>query len=236
MNVKRTLIRTALGLAGFCAVATAVIGVAHTPWGRPLLKLPLLSALASHAGCPVGAIEPADFEKVRRTKLQGDVGNEPAKAHPALGFTLGESRRADVERWVTAQNASCKPGFVKSVLECSDVAARDAPLITRLRLQFDEQERLVSVDLFRNAGEPEAAVARFVELGNQLDERVGPATSQVGTPTVAFMKRSPFQTVARQYNYRDYVAKVTIVNFGKRGLRLREQFQWLAPGARRAPA
>lgn len=236
MNVKRALLRMALGLTGFCAVATAVIGVAHTPWGRPLLKLPLLSAMASRAGCPVGTIEPAAFENVRRTRLQGDVGNQPAKKHPALAFTLGTTRRADVERWVGEQNASCKPGQVTSVLECSDVAVNDAPLITRLRLQFDEQERLVSVDLFRNASQAEALVRRFVELGGELDESVGPATSQVGSPTVAFLKRSPFQTVARQYNYRDYVAKATLVNFGKRGLRLREQFQWLAPGARQGPA
>jgi hypothetical protein len=236
MKLKRALLRTALGLTAFCAVVTAVIGAAHTPWGWPLLKLPLLSALASHAGCPVGAIEPADFEKVRRTKLRGDVGAEPARTHPALAFTLGESHRAEVERWTAEQNTTCKPGLVKSVLECSDIAARDAPTITRLRLQFDEQERLVSVDLFRNGGEPEAAVRRFVQLGNQLDTSVGPATSQVGTPAVAFLKRSPFQTVARQYSYRDYVASVTLVNFGKRGLRLREQFQWLAPGAQRDPA
>ena len=236
MSLKRTLIRTAVGLVAVAGVATAVIGVAHTPWGRPLLKLPLLSAMASRAGCPVGAIEPAAFEKIRATKLQSEVGSEAAKQHPALAFTLGVARRMDVERWVDEQNASCKAGFVASVLECSDVAAPGAPKIAKLRLQFDEQERLVSVDLFRSAGTPEALVGRFVELEQQLDERVGPATSSVGTPTLAFVKQGPLQTVVRQYNYRDYVAKATLLNFGKRGLRLREQYQWLAPGAKRAPA
>ena len=227
MSVKRALIKTGLGIAGFCAIATAVIGVAHTPWGRPLLKLPLLSSMASRAGCPVGTIEPAAFEQVRRIKLKGDVGSDDAKARPALAFTLGEARRADVERWSKAQNADCKTGQVASVLECDEVTLGSGPTITRLRLQFDEQERLVSVDLFRSAGAAEALVLRFDELGRELEQKVGPATKTVGDATVAFMQKSPLQTAVRQYSYRDYVAKATLLNMGKRGLKLREQYQWL---------
>lgn len=227
MSLQRALIRTGLGIAGFCAVATAAIGVAHTPWGRPLLKLPLLSSMASKAGCPVGAIEPADFERVRRTKLKGEVGRDAAKARPALAFTLGQARRADVERWAQSQGADCKAGQVASVLECSDVQQGNSPTISRLRLQFDEQQRLVSVDLFRSASPDEALVARFNGLAEELARNVGPATLTVGEPTVAHVKSSPFQTVVRQYSYQDYVAKTTLVNLGKRGLKLREQYQWL---------
>jgi hypothetical protein len=225
-----------VGLAAFSAAATAVIGVAHTPWGRPLLKLPLLSAMASRAGCPVGTIEPAAFEKVRSTKLKSEVGSEPAKQHPALAFTLGESRRADVERWTKTQNAKCKAGLVASVLECSDVAAPGVPTIAKLRLQFDEQERLVSVDLFRSTGTAESLIGRFVELEQQLEQQVGPSTNSVGTPTLSYVTKTSLQTVVRQYSYRDYVAKATLLNFGKRGLRLREQYQWLSPGAKGDPA
>ena len=236
MSLKRTLIKTALGLTGLCAAATAVIGVAHTPWGRPLLKLPLLSSLASQAGCPVGSIEPAAFEKIRATKLMSEVGTASAKEHPAFAFELGETRRSDVERWRSSQHASCKAGLVASVLECSDVAAANAPSISRMRLQFDAEERLVSVDLFRSSGDESALVGHFVQLGHELDQRVGPATSSVGAPSLAAIKKSPLQTMIRQYNYRDYVAKATLLNFGKRGLRLREQYQWLAPGTRTDPA
>jgi hypothetical protein len=227
MKAKRALVRAGLGIAGFCAVATAVIGVAHTPWGRPLLELPLLSAMASRAGCPVGTIEAPEFERVRRVKLQGEVGKDSAKARPALAFTLGEARRADVERWAKARQADCKTGQVASVLECSEVRVDAGPTITRLRLQFDEQDRLVSVDLFRSAAPDEALVTRFSGLADELERTVGPATTVVGEPTVAVMRSSPFQTVVRQYSYRDYVAKATLLNLGKRGLKLREQYQWL---------
>lgn len=232
MSLRRVLLKAAVTLAGVAALGTAVIGVAHTPWGRPLLRLPLLSALAQHAGCPVGSIEPAAFEEVRLQRLRGDVGIRTAKSHPALGFVLGQTQRKDVETWAEREHAQCKAGLVATVLECEKVTSPGAPQIARLRLQFDEQARLVSVDLFRNEHEPEL-VERFEQLARELDERVGPATSELGTPTLGFVKKSPLQTVMRTYSYRDYVAKATLMNFGKRGLRLRETYQWLPP---RAPA
>jgi hypothetical protein len=60
--------------------------------------------------------------------------------------------------WATTRSASGKPGSVASVLECSDITAPDAPTIAKLRLQFDEQEWQVSVDLFRSPSTPEALV------------------------------------------------------------------------------
>jgi hypothetical protein len=222
-------VKAAAGIGAAALLGTAVIGVAHTPWGRPLLKLPLLSALAQNAGCPVGSIEPAAFEKVRRQKLQGDVGTATAGAHPALGFTLGQTRRSDVAAWVAKTHSSCKAGLVASVLECSNVTSLGAVPISQLRLQFDAQERLVSVDLFRADPAGAALVERFQALGRELDASVGPPTSSVGTATLAFMKQSGLQTVVRTHGYRDYVATAMLLNFGKRGLRLREQYQWLPP-------
>jgi hypothetical protein len=230
MKVKTTWARAAVGLGSITLLATLVIGVAHTPWGRPLLRLPLLSALAQRAGCPVGRIEPAAFEKVRQLKLQGDVGAASARAHPALGFVLGQTRREAVQRWARAQRADCRSGLVASVLECENVAVVDAAPISHLRLQFDAEERLVLVDLFRQSSDDQKLVERFRELGRELDAAVGPATSSVGTPTLAFVKQSPLTTVVRSYRYRDYVANAMLLNLGKRGLRLREQYQWLPAG------
>lgn len=231
MTLRSALLKAAAGVGAAAFLATALIGVAHTTWGRPLLKLPFLSALAQHGGCPVGNIEPAAFEKVRQQKLQGDVGAAIALAHPALGFTLGQTRQSDVERWVASTHTSCKAGLVASVLECTDVTAAGGPPISQLRLQFDAQLRLVSVDLFRADPEGAALIERFQSLGRELDERVGPATTSVGTPTLAFVKQTGLQTVMRSYGYRDYVATAMLLNFGKRGLRLREQYRWLAPVA-----
>lgn len=231
----RALVRAATALAAVAVLGTVVIGVAHTPWGRPLLRLPLLSALAEQAGCPVGSIEPAAYEKVQATKLRRELGEQPAHSRPALGFTLGQTQRAEVERWAKAKGANCSAGFVASVLECQDVKAlgpqeRQLPR-AQVRLQFDASERLISVDLFCDQGDAPALVGAFIATGQALDEQVGPATSSVGTPSVAAATSSPFRTLLRQYNYRDYVARLTLLNLGKRGLRLREQYSFLPPPA-----
>ncbi|HVY25077.1 MAG TPA: hypothetical protein VHB79_00945 [Polyangiaceae bacterium] len=230
-SLGRGLVRAAAALSAVAVLGTALIGFAHTPWGRPLLGLPLFSALARRAGCPVGAIGPAAFERVRATKLRGEVGKEAAGAHPALGFTLGLSQRQEVERWAQSVAVSCRPGFVESVLECEDVKVQGSLPIAQLRLQFDGNNRLVGVDLFRSQAAAEALVSAFAASGRELDAQVGPATSSVGTASVADATASPFKTVLRKYSYRDYVATLTLVNLGKRGLRLREQYGFVSPPA-----
>jgi hypothetical protein len=229
MNTKRALRKAAASLGAATVLATAVIGVAHTPWGRPLLRLPLLRAMASHAGCPLGSIEPAAFERVRSLKLRAEAGSAEAAAHSALGFVLGRTNRDDVAQWATRTLTDCRPDAVSSVLLCEDVTSLGTPAISQLRLQFDGSKRLVSVDAFRPSATTGATalVARFDTLAHELDTAVGPATSAVGNPSAGLS--APWQTVMRSYRYRDYVATAMLVSFGKRGLRLREQYQWLAP-------
>lgn len=228
MSLRRVLVRTAGAFAALAVLGTLIIGVAHTPWGKPLLGLPLLSALAQHAGCPVGSIEPAAFERVRAQKLHSERGEAAAASHPALGFSLGVTRRSDVERWIAEQQLQCKAGAVASVLECEHVTLPDAPPISKLTLQFDGRKRLVSLDLFRTAEDAEALVIRFRALSAELGEKVGPVTTRVGKPSLGFMRSAPLQTVMERRSYRDYVATVMLLNLGKRGLRLREQYQWAA--------
>lgn len=230
MSLKRALVKTAGSLAALATLGTLIIGVAHTPWGKPLLGLPLLRGLASHAGCPVGSIEPAAFERVRAQKLHGEQGQSPAASHPALGFTLGVTSRGDVERWIGQRRLECESGAVASVVECKQVALPGAPLISKLTLQFDGQSKLVSLDLFRSGEDAEALLSRFRTLSQELSEQVGPATTRVGEPSLGFMRSAPLQTVMQRHSYRGYVATVMLLNLGKRGLRLREQYQWAGNG------
>ncbi|HEX2678523.1 MAG TPA: hypothetical protein VHM19_17845, partial [Polyangiales bacterium] len=128
------------------------------------------------------------------------------------------------ERWASASGASCGAGFVASVLECTQPDAH-------VRLQFDANQRLISVDLFRDHGDAPTLVGAFAATGRALDQQVGPATSSVGTASVADATSSPFRTLLRTYSYRDYVARLTLLNLGKRGLRLREQYSFVPPPA-----
>jgi hypothetical protein len=40
----------------------------------------------------------------------------------------------------------------------------------------------------------------------------------------------PFRRAAIEFRYEDYVARVSATNLGSRGVRVREQYQWLPEG------
>jgi len=96
-----------------------------------------------------------------------------------------------------------------------------------LGLQFDGQ-RGVSVDLFRSPAL--RRIGRALSCARQSAHgSVGPGDEQHRHALGPFMLKTPLQTVVRSYAYRDYVASAMLLNLGKRGLRLREQYQWLPP-------
>jgi hypothetical protein len=223
----RAVVKAVLALGGVLALATVVIGVAHTPFGRPLLKLPLLSMLARHAGCPVGPVDALTFDQIRITKLRAALGGADAAAHPALAFELGQTSRADVQQWINGTQSNCHEGAVTSVLECTDVTTFGTPVISRLTLQFDKKSHLVSVDLLRAAPSVYEVLPHFSALERELTERVGPVSSSVGAANATFLTSTPLQTVVRGFRFRDYSADVMLLNLGKRGFRLREQYSWL---------
>jgi hypothetical protein len=109
-------------------------------------------------------------------------------------------------------------------------AAGGSPGIKQLRLQFDAAARLVSVDLFREAASAPELFSHFQSLVSQLDRQVGPATDRVGVESLDYVTEKPLRSLARTYSYDDYVAEITLINFRKRGLKLREQYRWLPPG------
>jgi len=227
-GTRWTIVVSALLLLAYAGVAGPLNFYLARRAGKPLRalwRLPLVASLARKAGCPIGDIDAADFERLRAQKLRGEVGSRAPRSRPALRFELGKARRAEVERWVRSVSSACRTGFVTSVLECDDV--RLAPSIAHLRLEFDAEARLVSVDSFRAGGAPGELVSAFVETSRELTERVGAATSSAGEPTVEFATSRPLALVTRSFAYRDYVATVTLVNLGKRGLRLREQYGFL---------
>src|SRR5689334_9236405 len=88
-RLGRGLLFGALGLG----LAVALIGVAHTPAGRPLLN-----ALRGAPGCPVdfAALSPAVLEAQRVRGLESRRGTEQEAGRPALGFELGVTDKAAV--------------------------------------------------------------------------------------------------------------------------------------------
>jgi hypothetical protein len=215
-----------LGAAAFSLSAIGLIGFAHTEAGRPLLQF-----IASSAGCPVDLEggDPARVEAFRAEQMRELQGALAPKSRPALGFELGAARRADVEAWAKTVGADCSLQRKGSVMSCRGVTASNAPAINDLHLQFDEHDRLVAVDAFRAESCENDAVLHLQRTSADLEQRVGAATRVDGKLTSAYLAKD-YRRSAFSYHYEGYVARISATNLGARGVRVREQYQWLPEG------
>jgi len=224
-KLTRIALRVGLGLLG----VTGLIGFAHTKAGRPLLN-----ALRGAPGCPVNldGASPAEVETYRAGRVRLEQGTGTAASHYALGFELGKTTRQQVVAWTESQHIACKGIRKDSVLSCSEVPTDPvdptAPKIEDLHLQFDANDHLVAIDLFRVGVASAPAIEYLKSLEKHLDAAVGPPTNHLGIANAAPSDLShQFQMSGAEYHYKGYVAEVSAMNFGKRaGVRVREQYQW----------
>lgn len=215
------------GGAALTVAFFGLVGFAHTEAGRPLLN-----ALRGAPGCPVdlAALEPANVEAKRVDAIAKKRGTALESSRRALGFTLGETTRADVSAYLSAHGIACSDKS-DSVLKCdsapSELSPGSAPRIDDLHLQFDADDRLVAVDVYREGTSSCAAVAWLGELDGKLSRDIGPATGSQGEVSEAFLEGGSLRRAANQYRYRSYVAEVSATRLGSRGVRVREQYQWV---------
>jgi hypothetical protein len=193
-----------------------LIGFAHTPAGRPLLQ-----ALRGAPGCPVSLdqADPAKVEAFRVAQLERRDGSSAAASHPALAWQLGQSRRSDVV--TTLGGADCRSARDDSVLRCKNLPESGDDL----HLQFDAQDRLVAVDLLRAPSDGPRALVVLERREQELQARVGEATSRSGQRNPAYLS-SILRRTASEFRYHRYLATLSAMNYGKRGIRVREQYQW----------
>jgi hypothetical protein len=196
-------------------LAVALVGVAHTKVGRPLLGL-------MGAGCPVDldGVDPARVESHRQQELGRQLGELDALSHPALEFVLGETSRAEVEAWRQRSGAECQDKRGGSALECT-LAAPD-----NVFLQFDDG-RLVALDAFTTTASAEQAMAEVAALRDRLVTKVGVVSAAYGARSADELGARTMAHAAVEFRYRRYLARVTATNFGSRGFRVRQQYQWL---------
>lgn len=204
---------------------TGLIGFAHTPAGRPLLQW-----LASTAGCPVSldAGDPVVVEAFRQRQLAARRGDTTERSRPALHFELGQTTRAAALNAMGGA-AHCEWTREQTVLRCVDAGVRlaDGAQIADLYLQFDSSGVLVALDAMHAELDADTALQRLQQRRTELDQRVGPATHQQGVVSAQALMEGPLRHNAIEYRYRGYVARVSAINMGSRGVRLREQYQAL---------
>lgn len=192
----------------------------------------MLMWLASAAGCPV-SLDGGDAATVESYRLEQAVrmrGEFVEKSRPALGFDLGVTTRDQVLAQLGGA-ASCDWSRERTVLRCVDQGVRIAAgvPIADLFIQFNLDGVLVAVDAMHEEVGAVRALARLDERQTQLDAAVGPLTARTGVSDSAQLAGSNLRRSAIEYRYRNYLARISATNFGDRGVRVREQYQWISP-------
>jgi hypothetical protein len=198
----------------------ALVGFAHTDQGRSLLAwLP--------GGCPanLGAADPLATEAFRIQRLRARAPNRVAKSTPGWYFTLGSSSKPEVQAWSRKHRASCEPSRGGFVLACSLPCNDSDSTVDHAHFQFDEQMRLVAVDLFNRGAPADNAIAHIRARQAQLTAAVGPVTRHVGELNESQLTRHRLAHAGIEYRYRSYLAKLSVTNRGKNVV-VREQYQW----------
>lgn len=220
-----------LGIACAVLLVTAGIGVLHLPVARPLLSW-------IGFGCPVRAA-PEEVEAARLASGRAIRGDTPSPARPALGFSLDQMTRAEVDAWVTRQGLACEELQRGTVLKCSAVRASALPelrasastrppvgaegAIDDLTFGFEPSGlRLVTVTTLRNQLDAPGAASLLREITGGLDRSLGPGRA-VGEPTAAHLSAGRMSTALVEYRFHDYLASVTATSFGDRVV-LREHY------------
>jgi hypothetical protein len=224
----RRRIFAALGITSGLALAmVAVIGVAHTEFGRPLLRY-----IPGMGACPldVAPLTAAERLRVRNDTLVALGGEGVATSRAALAFELGSTGRTDVEHWAAEHGLQCVAGR-KLALRCADVPA--AALVgeggfDEVSFDFDLDGRLVMLEGSSSVADAQSAVDYLTRRDQSLRSSLGQPTIIRGDATATAVSRGPLSQISREFRRSDVRASVIATNFGHGRFGIREFHQLIA--------
>lgn len=221
---RNTMVRTLYAVATLAVIGvTALLGVAHSSWGRPLL-----GHLPSFAACPVGAAVDRETVEVFRTNvIRAQATNQRADLPDVFGFKLGTTTQAEVEHQLTQHDASCESVLNGAAIQCTHVALDAFPPVDALHLQFDAHERLVALDAQRRSLDAKQTL-------QNVQARVALLTAIVGQPTATFgsfaardFEHERYRHALEEFRYSNLFAKVSATRLASAHVLVREQYQLL---------
>ncbi|MES1174447.1 MAG: hypothetical protein ABUL62_08960 [Myxococcales bacterium] len=215
-------LRVSLYVASGFAGLTLIVGLLHTPLGRPLLaKLGV--------GCPVQA-SPEDTERARLESARATQGTEASPAQPALGFALDRMTAKDALAWADRNHVDCSEQRAGSLLSCKDVPAsalggRGSGNVNELQLVFSPtNKRLVNIATTQYGLAAKDAAAQMSAVVSGLEDQLGKPTRELGQRTADYLDSAPYKTALVRYRFSDYQADVTATNIPGKGTMLREHY------------
>ena len=224
----RRRILLALGAASALGVAfVAIIGVAHTDFGRPLLRY-----IPGMGACPLDGppMTAEDRMRVRNETLVALGGEGSALSHVALAFELGKTTRTNVDTWAVEHGLLCAAGR-KVALRCTDVPATalaGAADFDEVSFDFAPDGVLVALEGSGSMTDAASAVGYVARRDQSLRAALGDPTQVSGETTASAVSRGPLSQISREFRRKDVRAKVAATNLGSGRYGVREFHQLIA--------
>jgi hypothetical protein len=209
-------------VGGACAGLVGLIGILHTPYGRPLMR-------RLGAACPVAKVAPGEVEAVRLRAVAALRTEVPSPARPAVGQTLDVSRAADVTGWAHARRLACveaaRPSHTIRCEGSDGERPRDprVPPVDQFVFAFAPDGRLVSVDRLRSRLTAVEASRLFGQAADDLAVVLGPGRL-AGDATPDYLASGSMHLARLAYRFSDYLATVTVMNVSGRVV-MHEQYE-----------
>ena len=220
MRSMRPIVRKLMRLgAGAVGLVLALGVVVHLP----LIKH-WLGAHGHHGAgvCPLGYSAQAPHVAI--------APPTDGKARPALGFQLGVTTAAELERWGAIHGVHCHADHHGTAIACDDVPSAllgdaAAPPAT-LMFALDAASAIRSLHVTRRAPHVQSIATAFDDLSHALATTQGPPSKRSGSAAPAELSRGALRQAMVEYRGTDYLAVLRATNMGD-GFVLTEQYALL---------
>jgi hypothetical protein len=220
LRFAKAFVPTAVALTS----VTALVGIAHTSWGRSLLGY-----VPSFDGCPIGAqtLDAETLHAFRTGVLRAQATHHKAGVPDVFGFKLGVTTQSEVELQLTRHDASCESALNGAAIQCAHVELGAAQLVDALHLQFDPRQRLIAIDAQRRAPDAQRAMQSVRTRLAVLTRTIGHSTAAFGSLSPRRFEQQRYSHASKEFRYSNVFAKVSATRLGSPQVLVREQYQLL---------
>lgn len=218
---------TLLALTGL-VVVLGFFGVLYTDAGQNITFIRELSTWLGHSS-RVDHLSTSQMDRFRTQAVLHLKGAENAPYRPALGLNLDSTTIREAANWLQGKGLKCVHGVRGyAFLRCQKVSSKilglnNSSLIDEMDLSFNAHGKLIAVNMLHRRLSALQGVDLISAISQTLRSSLGLPTKVIGVNDVKTFATA-MNSVSIEYNFKDYLAKVTASYLPWSGVVLYEQY------------
>ncbi len=226
-NKEKMTRGTLLSLTGL-VVVFGCFGFLYTEAGQNIPFVRNISSLLGHTARPEN-ISSKQMDQLRMQAVLHLKGSEKAPARPAMGLNLDTTTIREAANWLQSVGLKCVHGVLGyAFLRCQKIPSQTLglnsnSLIDEMDLSFNSHGKLIAVNILHRKLSALQGVDLISAISQSLRDALGAPTKVIGLNDVKTFSTA-MNSVSIEYNFKDYLAKVTASYLPWSGVVLYEQY------------